>query len=225
MLDSNSSDANNSNSDSDATTADGTILVHPGLVRLTHWINVVAMLTMVSSGWRIYNASPLFDFTFPRDIAIGGWLAGGLQWHFAAMWLLVLNGLAYLSYGLIAGHYRRHFLPVSPASILREIRNTLRGRLSHEMGVYNPLQRTAYLGVIALGALIVLSGLAIWKPVQLQLLAALMGGYEGARLVHFFCMAGFVLFVLIHVVMVLLVPRTFLPMLTGHAHQEHPEAP
>jgi len=225
LLDSNSSDANNSNSDSDATTADGTILVHPGLVRLTHWINVVAMLTMVSSGWRIYNASPLFDFTFPRDIAIGGWLAGGLQWHFAAMWLLVLNGLAYLSYGLIAGHYRRHFLPVSPASILREIRNTLRGRLSHEMGVYNPLQRTAYLGVIALGALIVLSGLAIWKPVQLQLLAALMGGYEGARLVHFFCMAGFVLFVLIHVVMVLLVPRTFLPMLTGHAHQEHPEAP
>jgi thiosulfate reductase cytochrome b subunit len=205
--------------------ARGTIAVHPGLVRLTHWINVVAMLTMISSGWRIYNASPLFDFTFPRAIAIGGWLAGGLQWHFAAMWLLVLNGVIYLSYGLIAGHYRRHFLPVSPASILREIRNTLRGGLSHQLGVYNPLQRTAYLGVIALGVLVVLSGLAIWKPVQLQWLAALMGGYEGARLVHFFCMAGFVVFVLIHVVMVLLVPRTFLPMLTGRTKTEPPEAP
>jgi thiosulfate reductase cytochrome b subunit len=225
LIDSDNSDASNSGSNSGAATANGTIIVHPGVVRMTHWINVVAMLTMISSGWRIYNASPLFDFRFPRDIAIGGWLAGGLQWHFAAMWLLVLNGLAYLAYGLIAGHYRRHFLPVSPASIVREIGNTLRGRLSHELGVYNPLQRTAYLGVIALGVLIVLSGLAIWKPVQLQLLAVLMGGYEGARLVHFFSMAGFVLFVLIHVVMVLLVPRTFLPMLTGRAKKARSEAP
>ena len=219
------SDSDVAESTTAGSTTDRIVVVHPGFVRLAHWINVAAMLIMVSSGWRIYNASPLFDFSFPRDIALGGWLAGGIQWHFAAMWLLVLNGLAYLSYGVLAGHYRRHFLPVSPASILREIGNTLRGKLSHQLGVYNPLQRAAYLGVLALGVLIVLSGLAIWKPVQLQALAGLMGGYEGARLVHFFCMAGFVLFVLIHVTIVLLVPRTFLPMLTGRARQDHPEAP
>jgi thiosulfate reductase cytochrome b subunit len=196
------------------------VKVHPWPVRLAHWVNVIAMLIMVTSGWRIYNASPLFDFQFLDWITLGGWLAGALQWHFAAMWLLVANGLFYLLHGIFSGHYRRDFLPVSVRSVANELRNALRGRLSHELGIYNALQRVAYLAVIVVGILIVASGLAMWKPVQFQEIASLMGGYEGARLVHFFSMATLVLFAIVHVVMVLIVPRTFLPMITGRARGE-----
>ena len=200
-----------------AVAANGKILVHTLVVRITHWINVIAILIMIFSGWRIYNASPLFDFKFPRDLTLGGWLGGALQWHFAAMWLLVLNGLAYLLYGIFAGHFKSSFLPLTPQSVWHEFKSALRGRISHELGVYNAVQRAAYLGVICVIVALVLSGLAIWKPVQFQEIAALMGGYEGARLVHFVAMALVVLFIIVHVVMVALVPRTFLPMLTGHA--------
>ncbi len=200
-----------------AVAANGKILVHTLVVRITHWINVIAILIMIFSGWRIYNAAPLFDFKFPRDLTLGGWLAGALQWHFAAMWLLVLNGLAYLLYGIFAGHFKSSFLPLTPQSVWHEFKSALRGRISHELGVYNAVQRAAYLGVICVIVALVLSGLAIWKPVQFQEIAALMGGYEGARLVHFVAMALVVLFIIVHVVMVALVPRTFLPMLTGHA--------
>ncbi|MBI2294627.1 MAG: cytochrome b/b6 domain-containing protein [Betaproteobacteria bacterium] len=200
--------------------------IHPLVVRVTHWINVLAVFVMVLSGWRIYNASPLFEFKFPKDITLGGWLGGALQWHFAAMWLLAVNGLAYLLYGVFSGHFRRDFLPVTARSVLRDVKAALRGELVHELGIYNAAQRTAYLGVIAVLVVLVLSGLAIWKPVQLQELAALMGGYEGARWVHFIAMAALVLFIVIHVVMVALVPRTFPPMLTGRAGKPHePAAP
>ncbi len=200
-------------------TAGGRILVHPLMVRITHWTNVIAMSVMIFSGWRIYNASPLFDFKFPRDLTLGGWLGGALQWHFAAMWLLALNGLAYLLYGFFAGHFKSSFLPLTPAAVWNEFRNALRGRTSHEFGVYNAVQRAAYVGVICAGIALILSGLAIWKPVQFQEITALLGGYEGARLVHFVAMTLVVLFILVHVMMVALVPRTFLPMLTGHARQ------
>jgi thiosulfate reductase cytochrome b subunit len=184
--------------------------VHPLIVRITHWINAFAVLLLVLSGWRIYNAAPLFEsFRFPGELTLGGWLAGALQWHFAAMWLLALNGLAYLVYGIAAGHFRRKLLPISPRAVLHDVGQALRGRLSHEdLSVYNAAQRAAYLALIVSLALLVLSGLAIWKSVQLQELAALMGGYEGARLVHFICMAAVVLIVIVHVVMVALVPRT-----------------
>ena len=195
----------------------GRILVHPLLVRITHWINVVAISIMIFSGWRIYNASPLFDFRFPADLTLGGWLAGALQWHFAAMWLLALNGIAYLLYGILSGHFKSSFLPLTPQSVWNEFKNALRGRISHELGVYNAVQRAAYVGVICVIVALVLSGLAIWKPVQFQQIAALMGGYEGARLVHFIAMSLVVLFALVHVVMVALVPRTLPPMFTGHA--------
>jgi thiosulfate reductase cytochrome b subunit len=215
-----------SNNDaSKATTANDRILVHPAVVRVTHWINAAAMLIMISSGWRIYNASPLFGFTFPDDVALGGWLAGALRWHFAAMWVLAANGLAYVAYGIFSGHYRRNFLPVTLQSIARAFGSALRGKLPHRPGVYNPLQRIAYLGVVVLGVGVVLSGLALWKPVQLQWIAALVGGYEGARYVHFLCMSGLALFIVIHIVLVILVPRTFLPMLSGSARKESPEAP
>jgi len=195
----------------------GNILVHPLAVRITHWVNVIAMLIMIFSGWRIYNASPIFPFKFPVDLTLGGWLGGALQWHFAAMWVLALNGLAYLLYGLFAGHFKANFLPLTPRAVFNEFKNALRGRISHEIGVYNAVQRAAYVGVIGVIVVLVLSGLVIWKPVQFQELGAIMGGFEGARIVHFFAMAAVVLFILVHVVMVALVPRTFLPMLTGHA--------
>jgi thiosulfate reductase cytochrome b subunit len=195
--------------------------VHPLLVRITHWVNALAILVMVMSGWKIYNASPLFAFNFPNDLTLGGWLAGALQWHFAAMWLLVVNGMIYLAYGLSSGHLWRRMFPISPGAMLRDILDALRGRLAHDdLSVYNAAQKAAYLGAIALAAGLVLSGLAIWKPVQLHGLASLMGDYEGARLVHFFCMAGLVLFVLVHVAMVLLVPKTFLTMITGRLKNE-----
>ncbi|MDO8289523.1 MAG: cytochrome b/b6 domain-containing protein [Parvibaculum sp.] len=190
---------------------------HPLFVRITHWINALAMILMIGSGWRIYNASPLFDFTFPREITLGGWLGGALQWHFAAMWLLVINGLVYLIYGLVTGHLRASLLPLSPRTVWADTVAALRLKLDHTTGRYNAVQKLLYLGVLALGVLVVLSGLAVWKPVQLWWLAALMGGYEGARLVHFFCMSGIVAFVIVHLALVFLVPATFLPMITGRA--------
>jgi thiosulfate reductase cytochrome b subunit len=172
---------------------------------------------MVASGWRIYNASPLFEsFTFPDGLTLGGWLAGALQWHFAAMWLLALNGLVYVVYGIVSGHFHRRLLPISPRAVLHDIGQALRGKLMHEdLSIYNAAQRAAYLVLILSLILLIVSGLAIWKPVQLQELAALMGGYEGARLLHFFAMGLMVFIVVVHVVMVALVPRTFPTMITG----------
>jgi thiosulfate reductase cytochrome b subunit len=197
------------------------VTIHPLVVRLTHWINAVAVLMMVTSGWQIYNASPLFPFTFPSSITLGGWLAGALQWHFAAMWLLVINGLLYVSYGIVSGHFRRKLLPVSPRAVLRDIADALHGKLAHDdLSMYNAAQRAAYLALIVALAVLVASGLAIWKPVQLHWLAALMGDYEGARLTHFFAMAAVATIVSIHVAMVALVPRTFPTMLTGRMRRK-----
>ena len=196
------------------------VAVHPLLVRITHWINALAVLMMITSGWQIYNASPLFPFSFPDEIVLGGWLAGGLQWHFAAMWLLALNGLAYVAYGIASGHFRRKLLPISPSAVLRDVRDALRGRLAHDdLSVYNAAQRAAYVALILALALLVASGLAIWKPVQLYWLASLMGDYEGARYVHFFAMTAVAFIVVVHVAMVALVPRTFPSMLTGRARR------
>jgi thiosulfate reductase cytochrome b subunit len=190
--------------------------VHPLLVRVTHWVNALAIFILVLSGWKIYNASPLFGFSFPDALTLGGWLAGALQWHFAAMWLLVLNGMIYLAYGIVSGHLSRRMLPISPRALAADLLGALRGRLSHaDLAVYNAAQKAAYLAAIVLAIGLVLSGLAIWKPVQLYWLAAPMGDYEGARLLHFFCMAGLVLFIAVHVAMVALVPKTFLTMITG----------
>jgi thiosulfate reductase cytochrome b subunit len=195
-----------------------TALIHPLVVRITHWINVLAVLAMMASGWRIYNASPLFEFRFPSELTLGGWLAGALQWHFAAMWLLALNGLVYLAYGLASGHFRRKLLPVSPRAVLADIGRALRGRLAHDdLSVYNAAQRAAYLALILALVVLVLSGLVLWKPVQLYALGSLVGDYEGARYLHFFAMAAVALIVAVHVIMVVLVPRTLPTMITGRA--------
>lgn len=193
--------------------------VHRLPVRITHWVNLFAMTAMFMSGWEIYNASPLFDFRFPPTVTLGGWLGGAIGWHLAVMWLLVLNAMCYLLWSLCCGHLRHDLLPLSLAALRRDIWLTLTLRLRHRHGHYNAIQKLMYLSVIVLGLLLVLSGLAIWKPVQLYWLVALFGGFAIARYVHFFAMAGIGLFVIIHVLMVIIVPSTLWAMLTG-GHRE-----
>ncbi|TBU73280.1 cytochrome b/b6 domain-containing protein [Phytopseudomonas daroniae] len=189
--------------------------IHPWPVRLTHWLNAICMVCMFMSGWGIYNASPRFAFRFPAELTVGGWLGGSLAWHFAFMWLLLINGLIYVSYGLISGHFKRDFLPVTARAVKRDLADALRFRLVHEKGVYNAVQRLMYGLVLAAGVLVVVSGVAIWKPIQLQELVALLGGYDIARYVHFVAMAAIGAFVVVHLALVLLVPKTLLPMITG----------
>jgi thiosulfate reductase cytochrome b subunit len=194
-------------------------VIHPAWVRITHWVNALAMFVMITSGWRIYNASPLFGFEFPPAITIGDGLdglSGALLWHFAAMWLLVVNGLVYLTLGIVGGRFRRKLLPVRPADVVRDLRAALAGKLSHDdLSVYNAVQRLLYLGVIAVGIVIVLSGISIWKPVQVQELTAVFGGYDAARYVHFFAMAGIVGFLAVHVTLAILVPKSLRAMIRG----------
>ena len=196
------------------------VSIHPLIVRITHWVNALAILIMVTSGWRIYNASPLFPFRIPNELTLGGWLAGALQWHFAAMWLLVLNGIVYVTYGIMSGHFGRKLFPLTPRAVLRDLRDALRGKLAHEdLSMYNAAQRAAYLAIIFCLVVLVFTGLAIWKPVQFQEIAGLMGGYEGARFLHFGAMALMVAIVLVHIAMVILVPRSFPTMITGRARR------
>jgi thiosulfate reductase cytochrome b subunit len=191
-------------------------VIHPVWVRLTHWVNAVAVVVMIGSGWQIYNASPLFPFVFPSEITLGGWLAGALLWHFAAMWLLAVNGLVYVVLGLVTGRFRRKLVPIRPGEVLADAKAALTGKLSYDdLSVYNAVQRLFYLGVILAGIIVVLSGLAIWKPVQLQELAAVFGGYDAARYVHFFAMAAIVGFLVVHVIMSFLVPKSLRAMITG----------
>ncbi|MES1265890.1 MAG: cytochrome b/b6 domain-containing protein, partial [Variovorax sp.] len=184
---------------------------HPLAVRATHWINAVAVTFMLTSGWAIYNASPILPFRFPVWTTLGGWLGGAIAWHLAAMWLLVVNGLLYVLYGIASGHFRHELLTIRASELLRDARRALTFRLPHEVGRYNTVQRFAYVVVLLLGALVVASGLSIWKPVQLAWLVDLFGGFDFARKVHFGAMAGIAGFVAIHLLLVLLVPRTLLP--------------
>jgi thiosulfate reductase cytochrome b subunit len=191
-------------------------VIHPLWVRLTHWVNALAMAVMIGSGWEIYNASPLFPFVFPSGITLGGWLAGALLWHFAAMWVLAVNGLVYLVLGIVTGRFRRMLIPIRPGAVLADAKAALTGNLTYnDLSVYNAVQKLLYLGVILVGIVIVLSGLVIWKPVQLQELTALFGGYDTARYVHFFAMAAILAFVVLHVAMSFLVPKALRAMITG----------
>jgi thiosulfate reductase cytochrome b subunit len=193
--------------------------IHPWWVRITHWINVVAMFVMITSGWRIYDASPLFRFTFPPAITIGDGLdglPGALLWHFAAMWLLVVNGVVYVTLGIVSGRFRRKFLPIRPADVAHDLRAALTGKLSHDdLSVYNAVQRLLYVGVILAGIVVVLSGVSIWKSVQFQELTAAFGGYDAARVVHFFAMAAIVGFLLVHIALAVVVPKSLRAMIVG----------
>jgi thiosulfate reductase cytochrome b subunit len=193
-----------------------TKVIQPAWVRTVHWINAVAMILMIMSGWQIYNASPLFDFRFSHSITLGGWLGGALLWHFAAMWLLMVNGLVYLTLGFATGRFRKKLLPITPGGVISDAKAALTGRLSHDdLTRYNYVQKLLYAGIILVGIVIVLSGLSIWKPVQLQYLTAVFGGYDVARYVHFICMAAIVAFLIVHVVLALLVPKSLRAMIIG----------
>lgn len=190
--------------------------IQPAWVRALHWINAVAMIVMIMSGWQIYNASPLFNFVFPSSITLGGWLGGGLLWHFAAMWLLMVNGLIYLTLGIATGRFRRKLLPITVDGVIGDTKAALTGQLSHDdLSKYNYVQKLLYAGIIVVGIVIVLSGLSIWKPVQLQWLTALFGGYDAARYVHFAAMASIVGFLIVHVVLAILVPKSLRAMIVG----------
>jgi thiosulfate reductase cytochrome b subunit len=191
-------------------------VIHPAWLRLTHWLNAVAVVLLATSGWRIYNAAPFFPFELPRALTLGGWLGGALQWHFAAMWLLVANGLLYLIINIVSGRLRRQFFPLSPRLLLADFVAALKGKLAHaDPRHYNMVQRAAYLFVMLDCIVLVLSGLVLWKSVQFPLLRELFGGYESARRVHFIAMALLVGFVGVHLLMVALVPRTLVAMLRG----------
>jgi thiosulfate reductase cytochrome b subunit len=205
------------------------LVLHSPVVRITHWLNALAIIIMIGSGWRIYNQEPLFGFEFPVWMTLGGepqisqhWhnekgLAGALQWHFAAMWLLVVNLLVYLVSGLTSGHFRRALLPIRLQEIRRDLRAALSGHLAHKFGERNAVQKAMYAGVLTIIVLTVLSGLSIWKPVQFQELTAAFGGYDVARYVHFFCMTAIVLFIAVHLTLTGLVPKVLPPMITGRA--------
>jgi thiosulfate reductase cytochrome b subunit len=190
---------------------------HPGAVRAMHWINAFAMIVMIGSGWKIYNDEVLFGWLhFPEWLTIGGEAQGALQWHFFAMWILMINGLFYLGYGIFTGRFRRKLLPIWPSAILSDIRNALRFRLSHDdITQYNAVQKTLYLGIVLVIVVQVVSGWVIWKPIQLSELATLFYDFQGARLVHFLGMSAIVLFLTVHVALALIVPKTIGAMLTG----------
>jgi thiosulfate reductase cytochrome b subunit len=200
--------------------------LHPLPVRIMHWINALAIFIMIGSGWKIYNDDILFGFLrFPDAIVIGKWAQYGLQWHFFGMWIFVLNGLAYLSYGIISGRFWQKLLPISRREVLTTIGEALRLRLRHDdLTHYNAVQKVLYLGIMAVGVLIVLSGLALWKPVQFSELAGLFGSFQTIRLVHFLCMTAIVAFIVVHVTLAVLVPQSLLAMITGGPALDKPVA-
>ena len=189
---------------------------HPLWLRVSHWLNAVAVIVLTGSGWQIYDASPLFHFKFPPWIAIGGWLGGALQWHFAAMWLLFMNGLLYLAMNFVTGRFKRKYWPFSVREFFRDIGNTLRFRLGHaDLNRYNMIQKILYTGVTVALIIMVMSGLVLWKNVQFPHLRSLFGGYDMARLIHFFTMVFIAGFIVVHVVLTILVPRTLKGMTIG----------
>ena len=206
----------------------GTRRLHPLPLRIMHWTNAAAMLVMITSGWKIYNDEVIFGWLhFPEAITLGKYAQHGLQWHFFGMWILAINGLAYLTYGFVTGRFREKLLPIRPREVIATIGDALRFRLSHDdLTHYNAVQRVLYVGIILVGIVVVLSGLAIWKPIQFSELTFLFYDFQTARLVHFLCMSAIVGFLVVHVALAILVPKSLLAMLTGGPviERESPDA-
>jgi thiosulfate reductase cytochrome b subunit len=201
----------------------GTRRLHPLPVRIMHWTNAVAILIMITSGWKIYNDEVIFGWLhFPEAITLGKWAQHGLQWHFFGMWILAINGLTYLIYGFVTGRFREKLLPIRPAEVIATVSDALRFRLNHDdLTHYNAVQKVLYVGIILVGIVVVISGLAIWKPIQFSELTALFYDFQSARLVHFLCMSAIVGFLIVHVMLAILVPKSLLAMLTGGPVIEH----
>ncbi|MBV8744328.1 MAG: cytochrome b/b6 domain-containing protein [Xanthobacteraceae bacterium] len=191
--------------------------LHPLPVRIMHWVNAVAMLIMIGSGWKIYNDDVILGWLhFPEALTLGHWAQHGLQWHFFGMWILVLNGIAYVTYGLATGRFRRMLFPIRWREFIKDISDAMHFRLAHDDPTqYNAVQRLLYIGILLVGVLIVTTGLVLWKPIQFSELTALLGGFQTVRIIHFLCMTAIVLFLLVHVTLALLVPQTLVGMVTG----------
>ncbi len=199
---------------------------HPLVIRICHWLNAVALIVLVMSGLRIFRAFPSFGAKVPRHdlldipkaLTLGGWLGGALQWHFTFMWIYVPTGVVYVGYQLFSGRYRQVlFLPKDMRGVWPMIRHYfLFGPKPPAREPYNALQKLAYTSVVGLGVLSVLSGMAIYNPVQFSFLANLMGGFQWARLVHFLVMVAVVGFLAGHLIMVILHGwKNFLSMVSG----------
>jgi len=199
---------------------------HPWPVRFSHWLNTVALFVMTGSGLQIFRAFPSFGakipekdlLNWPKAFAIGGWLGGALQWHLTFMWIYIATGLFYLGYEIFSGNFRQVLL------VRKDVHGVwpmarhyfLLGPKPPVVETYNPLQKLAYTAAIVLGVLSVLTGLAVWKPVQFSWLAWMMGGFHLARVWHFVVMWAIVAFVFGHLVMVVLHGwNNFRSMLTG----------
>ena len=198
---------------------------HPLPIRIMHWIGAPTVICMVLSGWAIYNASPSLPFTFPRWMTLGGWLAGGIAWHISVMWVLFADGIAYLLYGFASGHFRRDLFPLSLRAVIGTMVAAFTGRLGHSLGHYNAVQRLLYAGVIVLICVQVVTGFAIWKPVQLAWLTDLFGGFPIARGIHLATMIGIVLFLVVHLTLVVIFPRTLVAMVAGTPAEPEERAP
>jgi thiosulfate reductase cytochrome b subunit len=198
--------------------------LHPLPVRIMHWINALAMIVMITSGWGIYDDNVIISgLHFSQTFRLGSWAAESLLWHFAGMWLLAINGLAYLLYGVVTGRLRERMLPIRLPELVQTVRDTLHFRIAHDdITHYNAVQKLLYLVVIAAGVSQVVTGLAIWKPIQFSSLVDLFGGFQGARLVHFLGMVVITGFLAVHVALSLLVPSTLRAMLTGGPHIQRP---
>lgn len=170
------------------------------------------------SGWQIHNASPLLPFRFPAAVTLGGWLGGAIAWHLASMWGLLAAGLIYLTWGVASGHFRRDLAPSPVADLRRDVAAALRFDLAHDFSGYNAVQRLVYSSVILIVIFAVISGLAIWKPVQLAPLTAVLGDYDTARALHFTAMWLIAAFLLLHLTLVALVPRSLRAMILGRAY-------
>jgi thiosulfate reductase cytochrome b subunit len=188
--------------------------VQPRWVRIVHWINALAFLTMLFSGWQVYKADPYW-FDLPGWWpTLGGDLPGALQWHFSAMWLLSFNGIVAVASLLATGRFRHLYIPVRATQLWRDLKALISGRVDHQVvNERSAVQKVAYMGVILLLLLETLSGLSIWKPVQLHWLTACLGGYESARRVHFVVMALLASFVTGHMILALAAPKLLLAML------------
>ena len=188
---------------------------HPLPIRIMHWIGATSIICMMLSGWAIYNASPDLPFTFPHWMTLGGWLAGGIAWHISVMWVLFADGVAYLLYGSVNGHFRQDIRSQGPRALVRDLIAALTGQLDHRLGHYNAVQRLLYTGVIVVICLAVATGLSIWKPVQFSSLTDPFGGYPVARGIHLATMICIALFILVHLVLVVIFPRTLVAMVAG----------
>jgi thiosulfate reductase cytochrome b subunit len=191
--------------------------LHPLPVRVMHWANAVAMLVMITSGWGIYNDDVIIrGLTFSKYLRLGDWAAWSLNWHFAGMWLLGINGLCYLVYGVLTDRLRQRLLPIRLHDVIQTVRDTLRLKIAHDdLTTYNAVQKILYIVAILAGISQVVTGLAIWKPIQFSGLVSLLGGFQSARVIHFAGMTVIVGFLVVHVILSLLVPRTLWAMLTG----------